>query len=282
MPGPACYGRGGTRPTVTDADLVLGRIPAAAAFPGLGTLDLDAAGSALDAAGVDAAGVVAVVDAQMEQALRTVSIERGVDPSGLALVAFGGAGPLHACDLAEATGIPVVIVPAAAGVLSAVGLLTSPQRRDVVRSWPHPQRTDGLDVALAELEEQAVAALDAAPGAVVTTSTSLDCRYAGQSHELRVGDLSEFAAVHRERNGYDLPGASIEVIALRAAAEAPAPAGIEDVLARQGDEAVDVVDVVHGPRVVARADCTIWVPPGWSGEPGPLGSLVLTRSARAL
>ena len=105
-------------------------------------------------AGVDAAGVVAVVNAQMEQALRTVSVERGVDPSTLALVAFGGAGPLHACDLADAAGIPVVIVPGAAGVLSAVGLLTSPRRREVVRSWPRPDDTDGLAVALEELGRQ--------------------------------------------------------------------------------------------------------------------------------
>jgi N-methylhydantoinase A/oxoprolinase/acetone carboxylase beta subunit len=106
---------------VTDADLVLGSIPAAAAFPGLGGLDIDAARTALDGAGVDAGGVVAVVDAGMEQALRHVSVARGIDPRELALVAFGGAGPLYACALAEALDIPVVIVPPRAGVLSAVG-----------------------------------------------------------------------------------------------------------------------------------------------------------------
>ena len=134
VPGPAAYGRGGTRPTVTDANLAAGRIPADAPFGPLGTLDLDAARAALDGAGLDPAGVIEVVNAEMEQALRTVSVERGVDPSGLALVAFGGAGPLHACELADAVGVPTVIVPAAAGVLSAVGLLISPRRREVVRS----------------------------------------------------------------------------------------------------------------------------------------------------
>ncbi|MGZ7001243.1 MAG: hydantoinase/oxoprolinase family protein, partial [Acidimicrobiales bacterium] len=114
VPGPACYGRGGTGPTVTDADLVAGRIPAGVAFPGLGTLDVDAARAALDRAGVTAEGVLSVVDASMEQALRAVSIERGVDPRSLALVAFGGAGPLHACALADALGMPAVIVPARA------------------------------------------------------------------------------------------------------------------------------------------------------------------------
>ncbi len=115
VPGPACYGRGGTEPTVTDADLVAGRIPAGAAFPGLGALDLDAARAALETAGVSAEGVLAVVDAAMEEAIRVVTVERGVDPRGLALVAFGGAGPLHACALAEALDMEAVIVPARAG-----------------------------------------------------------------------------------------------------------------------------------------------------------------------
>jgi len=286
---------------VTDADLALGRIPADAAFPGLGTLDGAAASEALDAAGVDAAGVVAVVNAQMEQALRAVSVERGVDPASLALVAFGGAGPLHACELADATGVVVVIVPAAAGVLSAVGLLTSPQRREVVRSWPDPRSVEGLADALDELADRAAALLGPADadggagpggrtradggagpggrarpdGGAVTTATSLDCRYAGQSHELRVDRLEDFAAEHLSRNGYDLPDTPVEVVALRAVAEAPALATIEDVLSRAQRQPVEPIT---GPQVVAREDCTIWVPEGWSGRPGALGSLVLTRS----
>ncbi len=111
VPGPACYGRGGTQPTVTDADLVLGRIAADAAFAELGHMDSAAARAALDAAGVPADGVVRVVDAAMERAVRVVTIERGVDPRELALVAFGGAGPLHACAVADALGMGAVIVP---------------------------------------------------------------------------------------------------------------------------------------------------------------------------
>src|SRR5437763_3205873 len=99
VPGPACYGRGGTDPTVTDADLLLGRIPADATFGDLGGLDRDAAARAMERAGVTALGVVRVVDAAMERAVRVVSLERGVDPRALALVAFGGAGPLHACAI---------------------------------------------------------------------------------------------------------------------------------------------------------------------------------------
>src|SRR3954454_2921681 len=158
VPGPACYGRGGTEPTVTDADLVLGRISADAAFPGLGRLDLAAAGRALESAGVDAAGVVDVVDAAMVGAVRAVSVERGVDPRGLALVAFGGAGPLQACALAEALDMPAVIVPPRAGVLSAVGILGAPRAETLVRSWPTPGDAAGLEEALAGLADEAAAA----------------------------------------------------------------------------------------------------------------------------
>ena len=110
-----------------------------------------AADAALDRAGVTAEGVLAVVDAAMVRALRHVSVEQGVDPRGLALVAFGGAGPLHACGLAEALGITTVIVPPRAGVFSAVGVLCSPRQREIVRSWAHPLDPDGLDDALAAL-----------------------------------------------------------------------------------------------------------------------------------
>ena len=225
-PGPACYGRGGDRPTVTDANLVAGRIPPEAAFGGL-TLDRAAAAAALDAAGVTADGVLAVVDANMERALRAVSVERGVDPRGLALVAFGGAGPLHACALADALGMPAVVVPARAGVLSAVGLLTAPRRRDLVRSWPTPGDHTGLDAALAALADRARALVAAPSGRggdhddVVEVATALDCRYRGQSHELTVGDVAAFHDEHRRRNGYARPDDPVEVVALRATATRP-------------------------------------------------------------
>ena len=274
-PGPACYGHGGRLPTVTDANLVLGRIPAGVPFPGLGVLDVEAARRALDESGVDAAGVVAVVDAQMEQALRTVSVERGVDPSGLALVAFGGAGPLHACDLAAALGIPAVVVPPAAGALSAVGLLTSPPRRELVRSWPVPTDHDGLDAALAQLADRALDQLgDDVDPAGATVATFLDCRYHGQSHEVTVASVDEFPAEHWRRNGFRRDGEVIEVVALRAVATGSAPADVAEVLGR----ATPFPAAVVGPDVVVRDDCTVWVPDGWVGTPGPLGSLVLRPS----
>jgi N-methylhydantoinase A/oxoprolinase/acetone carboxylase beta subunit len=252
---------------VTDADLVLGRFLDGAALPGLGPLDVDAANAALAGAGVDAAGVVAVVDAEMERALRAVSVARGVDPRGLALVAFGGAGPLHACALAEALDMPVVIVPPRAGVLSAVGLLCSPAQRDLVRSWPTPTDHAGIGEALAALGAEAVG--DVGGGAVV--ETSLDCRYEGQSHELTVADVASFAGEHRRRNGYERPGSPVEVVALRARASVPAPLDVTDL------PPPPVRASVVGPAVVAEADCTIWVPDGWRADPGPAGALVLTR-----
>src|SRR5213592_4505136 len=157
-PGPACYGRGGTQPTVTDANLLLGRVPQRLA--GGVELDAEAAERALD--GIDPAAVVDVVNAEMLRALRVVSVERGHDPAGFALVAFGGAGPLHACALADELGMRTVLLPEIAGVLSALGLVASDERRDAVRSYLVPLEEAG------ELPREGEA----------------DLRYAGQWFEL--------------------------------------------------------------------------------------------------
>ncbi len=266
-PGPACYGRGGTEPTVTDADLVADRLPAGAALGAL-NLDRDAAVAALGRAGVTAEGVIAVVDAAMERALRQVSVERGVDPRRLALVAFGGAGPLHACALADALGMPKVIVPARAGVLSAVGLLTSPRQRDLVRSWAWPLDHAGIGDALRRLA--ASAATLVGPGAEVTTA--VDCRYEGQSHEITVPSAADFHEAHRLRNGFSRPEAAVEVVALRATATRPPALALDDLPAVARPPA-------KGPVSVAEPDCTIWIPAGWRAEPGAAGALVLTRSS---
>jgi N-methylhydantoinase A/oxoprolinase/acetone carboxylase beta subunit len=286
-PGPVCYGRGGTAPTVTDADLVLGRIPADAAFPGLGRLDPAAAATALletltgdggTTAQQLAAGVVAVVDAAMEQAVRAVTVERGVDPAGLALVAFGGAGPLHPCAVAEALGMPAVIVPPRAGVFSAVGLLCSPRQRELVRSWPDPSARHGLDKALAELGAEArriVAGIGAgdAPGSDIDVEYALDCRYRGQSHELTVSGVDEFHAEHERRNGYARPAAPVEVVALRGRARRPAPLDADDLPPVERDARA-------GPSVAVEPDCTVWIPDGWLADPGPLGAWILRRTPR--
>jgi N-methylhydantoinase A/oxoprolinase/acetone carboxylase beta subunit len=267
-PGPACYGRGGDRPTVTDANLIAGRIPEDAELPGLGRLDVTAARQALERARVTAEGVLRVVNANMQRALRAVSVERGVDPRGLALVAFGGAGPLHACDLADALEMPAVVVPARAGVLSAVGLACSPRQREVVRSWATPGEHSGVAAALESVAAEARALVGRAAAAEVATFS--DCRYAGQSHELTVATVAEFHDEHRKRNGYARPDAPVEVVALRARAR------LEPAL-RAGDLPAVGRAAATGPTVIAEPDCTIAVPDGWVAEPGEAGALVLRR-----
>jgi N-methylhydantoinase A len=235
-PGPACYGKGGTRPTVTDANLLLGRLPDRLAG-GL-TLDRGAAERALGE--LDPAAVVAAVNAEMLRALRLVSIERGHDPRDFALVAFGGAGPLHACELAEELGIETVLVPEAAGVLSALGLAASEERRDRVQSYVVP-----LDAA-GELPARGEA----------------DLRYAGQSFELTVplGDdlVESFHRAHEERYGYVDTDRPIELVAVRTADVRPGPTIEQRRSAREEAEAA-------GPAVLELDGSTCWLPVGWVG-----------------
>jgi N-methylhydantoinase A len=233
-PGPACYGQGGRRPTVTDANLLLGRLPARLA-DGL-ELDADAAEQALG--GLDPADVVEVVNAEMLRALRVVSVEQGRDPRGLALVAFGGAGPLHACALADELGMTTVVVPDAAGVLSALGLAVSNERRDRVRSEVRP---------LAEAGE-------------LPAEGEADLRYRGQSFELTVElgpDLAErFHRRHQERYGYADRARELELVAVRTAEVRPGPA----LELPAGERAT-----AEGPAVVELDGATCWLPPGWVG-----------------
>ena len=247
-PGPACYGRGGHEPTVTDANLLLGRLPERLAG-GL-ELDRDAAERALGR--LDPKDVVDVVNAEMLRALRVVTVERGHDPRRLALVAFGGAGPLHACALAEELGMRTVLVPEAAGVLSALGLVASDERRDAVRSYLCPLEEAG------ELPREGEA----------------DLRYAGQSFELTVplsgGDPAEaFHLAHEERYGYADRGRPIELVAVRTAEIRPGPA----FELPAGDPLR-----VEGPALVELPGATCWVDPGWEGVRDGSSTLVLTRS----
>ncbi|MFZ0341222.1 MAG: hydantoinase/oxoprolinase family protein, partial [Gaiellaceae bacterium] len=243
-PGPACYGRGGG-PTVTDANLLLGRLPAE--LPGGLVLDREAAAAALE--GVDPAAAVEVVNAEMLRALRVVSVERGHDPREFALVAYGGAGPLHACALAEELGMEAVLVPAAAGVLSALGLAAGDERRDRVVSHVRP---------LGEVDE-------------LPREGEADLRYRGQSFELSVplgADLAaRFHRAHEERYGYADRGREVELVAVRTADVVPGPA-----LELPSGEPRHV----SGPDVVEQDGSTIWIPPGWAGVRDGAG-WVLTR-----
>jgi N-methylhydantoinase A len=233
-PGPACYGRGGTQGTVTDANLLLGRLPRKLA----GGVELDRLAAERVLAGIDAAAVIDVVNAEMLRALRVVSVERGHDPADFALVAFGGAGPLHACELADELGIRRVLVPEAAGVLSALGLVASEERRDAVRSYLVPLADAG------ELPKEGEA----------------DLRYAGQSFELTLRlqeDLAEaFHRAHEEQYGFAERDREVQLVAVRTA----------DI--RKGAQLelpLDEETTVCGPAVVELAGATCWIPPGWVG-----------------
>src|SRR4051794_10122592 len=244
-PGPASYGNGGGG-TVTDANLLLGRLPAE--LPGGLVLDGDAAARALG--DLDPAAVVEVVNAEMLRALRVVSVERGHDPRDFALVAFGGAGPLHACELAEELGCRTVLVPEAAGVLSALGLVASEERRDSVRSYVVPLEQAG------EL-----------PG-----EGDADLRYAGQSFELTVplqDDLAgAFHRAHEERYGYADRDRAIELVAVRTA---------DVTLGPEISFRATAHHAVQGPAVLALTGSTCWVPNGWSGDTNDDGTLVMRR-----
>jgi N-methylhydantoinase A len=232
-PGPACYGRGGG-PTVTDANLLLGRLPDE--LPGGLVLDRDAAAAALD--GIDPAAVVEVVNAEMLRALRVVSVERGHDPREFALVAYGGAGPLHACALAEELGMEAVLVPAAAGVLSALGLAAGDERRDHVVSHVRP---------LGEVDD-------------LPPEGEADLRYRGQSFELTVplgGDLAErFHRAHEDRYGYADRARDVELVAVRTAEVVRGP-----------ELDLPSVEPQHasGPALAELDGSTLWIPPGWEG-----------------
>ena len=246
-PGPACYGRGGERATVTDANLLLGRLPERLA----GGLELDRDAAERAMAGLDPADVIEAVDAEMLRALRVVSVERGHGPREFALVAFGGAGPLHACALAEELEIGTVLVPAAAGVLSALGLVVSDERRDSVRSYLCPLAEAG------PLPEEGEA----------------DLRYRGQSFELTVElgpDLPErFHRAHEARYGYADREREIELVAIRTAEVRPGPA-----LALEPGEPLELA----GPAVLELDGATCWIPPGWVGVRDGNSTLRLTRS----
>jgi N-methylhydantoinase A len=243
-PGPACYGRGGAEPTITDADLVLGRLNKSYFLGGEMTLDEDAAERAVGGLaarlGLDAVacarGIVEIADAAMSQALRVVSVQRGYDPRDFKLVAFGGAGPLHACAIAEAAGIPAVLVPTQPGIASAFGLLVADLKHDFAAT--RVLRADGadpetLEATLAGLEAEGRAALarEGVPASRMRFDRSVDARYVGQSFQLPIAlpprrlTVADVAAIrrrfdeqHRATYGYAEPREPCELVALRVAA----------------------------------------------------------------
>jgi N-methylhydantoinase A len=248
-PGPICYGRGGIEPTVTDANLVLGYLNPDYFLGGRMRLDLEGARQGIEArvarplglAVPEAAwGIHQIVTTNMELATRVVSIERGYDPRRLALVAFGGSGPVHGCRLAQALGIPRAILPAAAGVTSAIGLLAAEVKFDLSRSCV--TRLDALDVPhlaaiLAEMADQAAAVVrDAGAAGTIALTRTADMRYVGQGYELTVpipeGPVdartaaalrSAFDRVYAQRYGYSDAKAALELVTVAVTATGSGP-----------------------------------------------------------
>jgi N-methylhydantoinase A len=324
MPGPACYGRGGTQPTVTDANLFLGRLDPDFFLGGRMRLDDEAAARAVQLVagqiGLDdtalAEGMLAIVNANMADAMRTITVKQGIDPRDFSLVAFGGAGPMHAAWLAQELEIREVIVPWSPGTFSAWGMLQTDIRHDVVRSFYRPLaglEETAVGEVLVELQAEATGLLasEGIEEADHYFARSADMRYVGQEYTVHVpigGDVdlagldASFHEAHRIRYGHSTPGAPVEFVNLRLAGfgriageAAPfrAPSEALDPVAgtRQATFAGAVVDtkVLHrdrlrpgdefpGPLVIEEQSSTTVVPPGCTMTVDDLGNLLITTT----
>ncbi|MGE3960474.1 MAG: hydantoinase/oxoprolinase family protein [Dehalococcoidia bacterium] len=314
VPGPACYGSGEDF-TVTDAQAVLGRLGVQGRLAGSLALDVKRARAAAEpfaAALRDpiaaAEAVLRVATANMERALRVVSVQRGHDPREFTLIPFGGAGPLHACALADALEMDRILVPAMPGVLCALGAvqsdLTATRTRSVLTPLA-PGHLEALTTALRAVSEEALAVLDD-PRA--TVCHALDLRYAGQSYELTI-DVSDvgdplataeaFHAAHEQRFAHADPSAAVEAVNVRAIARVPSETPIPEpepgrgaTEVARGVVVVDGIeydtpfyerpdfrpgDSVSGPAIVLQVDSTTLVEPGWTASADHLGNLLLER-----
>jgi N-methylhydantoinase A/oxoprolinase/acetone carboxylase beta subunit len=324
-PGPVCYARGGTEPTVTDANAVLGRLDPEFFLGGAMALDLAGAKAAMVARigtplGLDAEaaaeGVLRVTNAQLAAAVRLSLFEKGLDPRDFALLSFGGAGGLHATDVADELGIGEVIFPREPGTLSAYGILFSDLVQDLARSRLLPAEPAQLPAIAAEVEALRAAALarleeDGVPEAQRAVEIAADLRYRGQAFELLVpwpdapdlpALLARFHATHRARFSYAAEGEPVEIVTLRASAigrlskpeeAAPAPPaaatppGAREVWqggARRAwpvwrREALRVEDRIEGPAIVEEAFATHVVGAGWTARLDPEGAIVARRIA---
>jgi N-methylhydantoinase A/oxoprolinase/acetone carboxylase beta subunit len=306
-PGPACYGQG-TRPTVTDAHVVLGRVAGDQLIGGGMHLDIGRAAQAVDSIArhlkisriAAAQGILRVANANMERAIRLVSVERGHDPRDFALVAFGGCGGLHACEIAQELGIQTVFVPEYAGALSALGMLLADRIRDFAAGVLN--RPD-LEREFRRLERVARKDL---PGSGLTRSA--DIRYSGQSYELTVPWRPEnpAAAFHQEHQrvyGYSNPDRAIEIVTIRARARLPvAKPRLISALKASGRAKKPELRRIHsagawrdtpvyprssltktairGPALILDYGSTTLVPPAWRLSLDKFGSLTITRSRK--
>ena len=319
QPGPICFGRG-TMPTVTDANLLLGRLDQDSFLGGGVRLDQPRTAQImrenkgpLASAEEFAAGILRVVETQMEKAIRVISVERGHDPRQFTLVAFGGGGPLHACSLARALRIPTVLVPAMPGALSAIGILLADAVRDYSRTVMLPgDAIDTLEDSFAELEQRGVAEF-AAEGLQGTAQCTVDVRYRRQGYELNVPfqkqspaqSIAAFHHLHQQRYGFCDVSKPVEIVNLRlrmtAAGEPYAPAYREPV---PGDgsaacyaerpvhfagkflptrhyrrEGLAPGDSIHGPAMITEYTSATALPPGCCAQVDGFGNLVLSIAA---
>lgn len=318
-PGPACYGRGGAEVTVTDANLVLGRLDPDAFLGGAAQLDAEAAHDAVawlgQKAGLSptrlAEGIVRIANITMEAAIRVISVERGHDPADFTLVSFGGAGGMHAAALAQSLGIATVLVPPAPGILSALGMLRADAHRDFSRSLLlSADRVTGaaLEARFEELERLAAEdELLRSEGHRLRFERSLDLRYRGQGFELNVPwseqFVEEFHRQHERRYGYADRARGLEIVTVRVRAVAPSgdrgkggfapaeqagPAPTEHLMVfdgrtweatRQGRGTILPGEPVPGPALISEYSATTVVPPGWRASVDERGNLLMERSS---
>jgi len=317
-PGPASYGKGGTQATFTDANLVLGRLLAKSELAGGLSLDLSKAQSSIEELSQPlglsieetALGIVEIANEHMAKALRLISVNRGHDPKEFALASFGGAGGLHVCAIAEAMQMSRAIVPAYAGVLSALGMLVAKRGRQftktvAIQAKSADQKVLGSqfkDLAMqasAALEQEGLSSND------LTTKYSADCCYAGQSFTLNVEWLSlddcckSFVALHKLRYGYELP-AEIEIVNLRVTVTANSHSislppntatdacNISETIKVYGSaEPAKVVNrsnfttgiSLPGPAIIVEYAATTFVAEGWQVAADELSNLLLTKTA---
>ncbi|UCD25566.1 MAG: hydantoinase/oxoprolinase family protein [Gemmatimonadota bacterium] len=300
VPGPAAYGQGGEEPTVTDAAVVLGWLGPEHALAGKLMLNPSLAEQAVTRVAGEAGlslkhcalGIIEVATAAMVRALRTVSVERGVDPRLMTLVAFGGAGPMFVCRMAESLGMRRALVPPHAGVLSALGLAAAPEKLEFVASLHRPAlelSEADLDGSFGDLEREASREL---PNAILTRFA--DCRYEGQGYELTVpieGAGSTIAQVfhgaHAERFGHADEERMVEVVNLRLVA---VRGGIsvrlrasktgtkrEAAGARADWDLLAPGTRLEGPLMLDSLDATARIEEGWSGEMHDSGAVILER-----
>jgi N-methylhydantoinase A len=315
-PGPACYGQGGQLATVTDANLVLGRLQADAFLGGTMTLDIEASrqalapiASALSLTIEEAAlGIIRVANEHMARALRVISVARGHAPGNFRLCCFGGAGGLHICALADAMGMNAAMVPVNAGVLSAKGMFLAPVERQLSRTNQTLLKDVDeaeLDQLYTDLETAGVAQLQAEgiTRADIRMQRSADCRYAGQSSTLTIPwqdrDSTEetFHQRHQQRYGHRLD-TEVELVNLRLAArhDKPAPVlasfkadpvkdeprfatlvGIDQPVPLVLRSALPAGQTLAGPALITEHNATTWLAPGWTATPDTWGNLMLHR-----